>query len=1400
MPRYPWKRFWCPRDGAFSLADDGFLYDPDSEYGELANPAVRSFDKISARPCLVLLGGPGSGKTFALREEAEARTKAGALVHRIDLREYGEEASLRSAFAGQPFQDWEAGSSRLELFLDSLDECRAHIRALIAILEKQLRLQAARSDRLSLRIACRTAEWPETLTAVLKDIWGENGVGIYELARLRKKDVAAAASVRGLDGDRFVREVVGRGVQGLAITPVTFELLVNIFKKRGELPDRLVDLYEQGLRLLCEETPQRVDAGLAPEFSARQRLAIATRLAGVLVLGNRAAVYAGPDRGDVPEQDVLLETAVGGDEHDGTDPVHVTDDAVKDVLATELFSSRGAFRFGFAHQTFAEFLAARYLATHDFDLARIYSLVAVPDEPGLQIAPQLHETVAWLASLKEEIFSDLLEHQPEILLRSDVATGDLSSRSRLVENLLQRIRARAFAEWRELYSLFGKLDHPGLPAQLGPVIRDRNELQEVRCAAIDIAERCRRTDLVELLADIALDEGEDMRIRGEAAHAVVRMREPTSSRRLRRLALGEGGDDPDDELRGCGLQATWPKHLTAAELFACLTYPKNAHLFGAYKSFLMRRKFLDKLALADLPTALDWLLARDFGQDPLDPFREVANKIMCLAWRAVDALPVRERLARTVTKALKNHVDLDFWLGDRADPFKQLLVDDFERRRILLEAMVVAAADEKEMINFVCVQPPLATEEDFAWLVERARHDGNADAGKWAQLASFTFNPMNRIHVEEAWAARRSCEVLAATLSQTFPESVELGSPMAADMKRRYEEKRRFDARMQSMKPKPLDPPPVERVREVVDRCLKREPELWPNLCRELTLEPTSTRYPPEWGLDLTKLPGWKAATEETRQHIIRAAALFLDAHTPRPAEWIGTNTVNLADFSGLNAILLVERQTPSFVASISPDLWSGWGPVILGTPGFAGVDDETLEVLAAIAYQRAPGACIDALVRLVQVESDRHDHVFVVRRVARCWNGMLVSAMTEILRGISLKPRAMGTVLDAAIESGVTELEGLAADLIEIPPPKDGDPRLRSVEAARSLLSHAKDAGWTKIREAIAADADWGRAVLERACEVSLDSEFVGRFDDRQLGELLDWLYTHYPPSSDPKHEGGFVSPEQMVRNLRDRAIQVLVSRGTWSAVGELERLGREHPELPWLWRALLSARGARRRRTWTPVAPRELLEMARDAEKRFVESGLQLLDVLVESFDRLRVKLHGETPRVRFLWTEGPRPREENDLSDWIKGHLEDDLKARGIVVNREVEIRRRESDGGAAGQRTDIQVNAVRLVKGQPADIITVIMEVKGCWHPKLKTAMATQLVDRYLAENQCRHGLYVVGWFLCDAWSESGARKAQTPFASQDECVSFFSEQAAELSKTRLAPDGGIWAYVLDCALR
>ena len=96
----------------------------------------------------------------------------------------------------------------------------------------------------------------------------------------------------------------------------------------------------------------------------------------------------------------------------------------------------------------------------------------------------------------------------------------------------------------------------------------------------------------------------------------------------------------------------------------------------------------------------------------------------------------------------------------------------------------------------------------------------------------------------------------------------------------------------------------------------------------------------------------------------------------------------------------------------------------------------------------------------------------------------------------------------------------------------------------------------------------------------------------------------------------------------------------------------------------------------------------------------------------------------------------------------------------------------------------------------DSITVIIEVKGCWHQELNLAMKTQLVDRYLKDNRCKHGLYLIGWFNCPQWDNKNSRKQQSPKISIEEARKQFDAQAAELSQQSTR----IKAFVMNTALR
>jgi len=164
-----------------------------------------------------------------------------------------------------------------------------------------------------------------------------------------------------------------------------------------------------------------------------------------------------------------------------------------------------------------------------------------------------------------------------------------------------------------------------------------------------------------------------------------------------------------------------------------------------------------------------------------------------------------------------------------------------------------------------------------------------------------------------------------------------------------------------------------------------------------------------------------------------------------------------------------------------------------------------------------------------------------------------------------------------------------------------------------------------------------------------------------------------------------------------------------------------------------------------------------------------------------------------VQFLWDKINRniykPKDENAFSDYVKIRIEEDLRQRGIIVNREVQIHQ--------GEQTDIHVDAVvKDSSGELHDSITAIIEVKGCWHRELFDALETQLVNKYLKDNRCQHGLYLVGWFKCDQWDNNDYRKQRAPALSINEAQNKLDAQAAELSQQ----DTRIKTLVIDTALR
>ena len=157
------------------------------------------------------------GKSYALdaefqyTKELASRTSDRAL--RFDLRLYASEQLLRDAFHDPELLAWHHGVGTLYLYFDSFDEALPVFPNVGITLRHELSKVSA--DRLKLRIACRTADWPGTLEEDLRKLWVELGIQpkVFELAPLTKTDVECAAHTEGIQDAKGVT-VQARGLAG----------------------------------------------------------------------------------------------------------------------------------------------------------------------------------------------------------------------------------------------------------------------------------------------------------------------------------------------------------------------------------------------------------------------------------------------------------------------------------------------------------------------------------------------------------------------------------------------------------------------------------------------------------------------------------------------------------------------------------------------------------------------------------------------------------------------------------------------------------------------------------------------------------------------------------------------------------------------------------------------------------------------------------------------------------------------------------------------------------------------------------------------------------------------------------------------------------------------------------
>lgn len=1329
--------------------------------GTSRNPEVVSADTFRPVRGLVLLGEPGIGKSVEVQRHAPFADLAGCdETFTVDLGEYSsEDRVLKEVLDSEAIRGWVESDTTFCITLDSFDEAHSRIPILARLLSRYLKVWPR--DRLYVRIACRTAEWPMSLEGELAELFDD--LAVYELLPLRRLDVPSLIP-SGIDSTAFLEAIDRARAAPLASRPLTLRFLAGVFEAEGDLPENAAHLYHLGLRSLCGEVnPARVDAGMEGTLTSQQRMNIAARLAAFSTLANKASFTAVPMAATAEDQ-IHIDDCVGGSEGPEGSAVQVDRGAIRESLATGLFSGRQGGSLGWSHATFSDFLAASWVLGNSLSNDQARSLLLSGDGG---IYPQVSSIAAWLVAQAPDSFGWLVDLDPQAFVgQVDLPAHDL--REKLVNGLFQAAeREQLIWNWATNYS---SLAHPSLAEQVRPRLRDQS--RNVRRLALDLARDCSLRELADELLTLASDLHADHRDRVEAAWALEAIGQQDPASGLAPLATNDQlrGEDPDDELLGVALLTSWPHALSTDNVFRLITPPRRQSFFGSYDSFLDR--FAKSLTRSDLTTGLDWLNA----QADLSHHRmaHLANAVIISAIDNIEDSGIRDRLLEFATRRGAAHLPLliDDPIGETTES-----PTDPKRRQLLL-ALAQRVEDEHSLFSLVdnhgIYGRALLREDDFSFLVQTYADAETSTRTQLRLLIQWAYRPDIAVH-RDVVLSLSEAHALYEDLIGEWVQPIETNSDKAQRLRDQWN---MFHGRRNREGHDDTDDRDADvnaAIRRHLDAFEEGTIDGYWQAVRLVTVRPGTRRYMEEFQPDLTTHARWEMLDESVRDDLIRLAPTYLEKGMCQPEKWLGQDLRLFPAEGGYRALLLLLKLAPDRLDELPPQTWREWAPIIIGWPVTAnGARWEDKKALLERALRHAQDALVESLLTLLRARRDAEMRPFIHDECDIVWSDVLEQGIIKLLEE-GTSPSVQDELIHTLVRNSPSRSQDLLREWLSAEARAVNGDRARSVLAAMWQLD--PDAFWPEIFGVLQEDPEFGEEFLLKTDVFRLRE--VPPVSENAKADLYLWLFTHFPPSEDPVFDDAhMVGPRESVGQARDAIIQNLVRLGTEAGLQAIRRIVEALPQEAWLKHSQTVAEHELRRAQWIPVEPADLLRLASSRRGRLVRSENELLRVINEALARIQERLQGDTPESHLLWdTRSSTPKSEDEVSDYLRNRLQDELVGRGAVVNREVQVRRLRPSG--IPERTDIRVDATSHPSDEVPSIMTVAGEVKGAWNDDLFTSMSEQLVQKYMSDIGTHHGFFLVAWFDPESWAQTDRRRQAASRFSREEIEQRLLTQVEEL---------------------
>jgi len=1352
----------------------------------------RTTSELSEYRIVCLLGAAGLGKSWEIEHLAQHEK---SLRHKIALLSLGNAATSGTSLRGRLDRAADEAGDDGSIFLDALDEAMVTPVQAAGVIETWIHERLG--SRARLRIACRSAVWPGIVQAAINGLHDGQRSVVAELQPLSMEDVRQIASTEGLDAEHTIAAISQSNVEVLARQPLTLQMILAELHVSNRISSTRHELFDKSVDTLCTESAERRERGTAPRESpahlreAAERLALYSTTVGCDVI----------DLNDGLAQD---ECALHWRQLSGLPAFNgrLLDTNVLEALkSTRLFVSAGDRRFRFLHRQYAEFLAGRRIANLPLHQAR--SLLAADSGWRDGVAGPLRETAAVAASHNSDIAAWISTADPEVIGRSDVACDTL--RRRALHALLEQFRQHRLTDAQLSHDrvTFEGLRYDDVDDDLRAILNERGEdLEDIHAFVIELVKSWQLDNLADELADLVLDAEVPMQTRTDAGYALARCGNAAAKHRLLPLIHGVEGDDRE-QLKGLALRCNWPDNLSTPDLLNVLSTPVNQSFLGAYEGFLyeLDRQGFD--AAGHPIPALKWAATILSQGRPISVIRRVAANVALATLDALDQPAVLEQFIECLIQLDRSASGLftdnrHETIEEKAAAWKERLQVDTSLRRNLLTAL----ASQDEQPHIICWVardiPGLAQIRDFPWLIAKAV-EADLPGGcrqRFAELAS-SFPWMEEPECVNAWID--ACEVEPVkTVFSGVPRFVELNSELAQHLRSAYysDEKEQRDNSSSS----------VGRLRDArIQECLERiqaDPRWFAPLVRCLALPDNEG----DFGFErfVTKSPGWATADEPTKQQIAAAARRLLTECGEIATRCRSTKLNSILGDGGMPAIFLLMDQDRGWIEALDPQWWERWCWYVLRELHFHlhGEEDQPKQELLQLLFERARDGVRREIMRLARRKDGHHLLGEILSTLDGVPDDNLDDSLCDAVARKSISGEPLGVVMKFVLRRCPAKAVPECVKRLAIQ--SSCRPTSPAVLSAIALFEERPVESWGDLMAFFQRRYDIAKLTIQTcAYRERMNRQGFEGLRPLHVGQLLELMFTIFPPEDDPPADGNFrASENEMAVQLRGTLLNLLAQQADPQAEEALGRLNEKFgKKYRWLRRPLSEARRRLRLSHWDPIPLVTTAEILTAAEKRLVRSVQDVVDGMIAALERYDDELQHGTPQgVEDLWNRPsgnpPSPKDESHISDKISRAIREEFRQFAIVASREVQLRRRvvpTNQNGVPGSFVDIYVSSpgVGSLSGTP---ISVLVEVKRSCNPEAKTGLREQLVDRYLPEGQTDCGVFVV------AYLNAGnlARHHRPQWPTLDEARSELKSQAAAVV-TESAGTIQVESFVLDARL-